>query len=245
MDHNLLDHHREHRPGRVDERIRCVLFDLDGTLIDTTELIYRSYQHAFRSVLATPMDREELYVGHGQPLAEAFAAILARRRVELPDAELSALIDRLIRTYREFNLANHDLLAREFPGVRQVLDELRRGGVALGLVTSKSRAIAQRGLDLIGIAEYFRTAVFMEDTTRHKPDPDPLWLALDRLGWRDHPRQALYVGDSTHDLRAGRAAGVQTAAALWGPFPRESLAALEPDYLLSSIVAVLELVRDA
>ena len=81
----------------------------------------------------------------------------------------------------------------------------------------------------------------MEDTERHKPHPDPLWVALDRLGSRDQPRAALYVGDSTHDLQAGRAAGVQTAGALWGPFPPESLAAQEPDYLLASPTVLLEL----
>lgn len=175
----------------------------------------------------------ELFLGYGQPLPEAFGSILAHRGVDLPPAEHAALIDRLIRSYREFNVANHDLLAREFPNIRPALGELEHRGYVLGLVTSKGREIATRGLRLLGLDDAFQTTVFMEDSQRHKPHPDPLWVALDRLGFRDRPRTALYVGDSTHDLQAGRAAGVQTAAALWGPFPPESLAAKEPDYLLA------------
>lgn len=229
---------QDHRPN---EQISCVLFDLDGTLIDTTDLISQSYQHALSSVMREPMTRDELFIGYGQPLPEAFASILAHRNVRLADREQSDLIDRLIASYREFNVAHHDALAREFPGVRSTLGELRRRGYPLGLVTSKARGIAERGLRLIGLADLFETAVFMEDSERHKPHPDPLLVALRRLGYHEQPSRALYVGDSTHDLRAGRAAGTRTAGALWGPFPPESLAAEEPDYLLESTTGLLEI----
>jgi pyrophosphatase PpaX len=218
-----------------------VLFDLDGTLVDSTELIFRSYQHTLASELGVTATREELYLGFGQPLPEAFSAILDYRQVHLPAPERAALVRRLVETYRAFNVANHDLLTRQFADVPSVLDELRRRGCPLGLVTSKGRAIAERGMRVADIADRFDVAIFQEDTERHKPYPDPLWLALERLGRRECPSEAVYVGDSTHDLVAGRAAGVRTAAALWGPFPRESLTALEPDYLLSSIRDVLGL----
>jgi pyrophosphatase PpaX len=235
---SILHHDRDRQ---ANGQIKCVLFDLDGTLIDTTHLIYQSYQHALTSVLGAPMKPDELYIGYGQPLPEAFASILAHRGIQHALTEQAALIDRLIATYREFNVAHHDTLAKEFPGVRSTLDELDRRGYILGLVTSKARGIAERGLKLIDLAGLFQTAVFMEDSERHKPHPDPLWVALDRLGYRDDPSTALYVGDSTHDLQAGRAAGVRTAGALWGPFPTESLAAQEPDYLLASASDLLEL----
>jgi pyrophosphatase PpaX len=231
-----------HEPSRrANGQISCILFDLDGTLIDTTDLIYRSYQHALTSVLGESMTRDELYIGYGQPLPEAFAAILAHRNVRLPDHERSDLIDRLIVTYRAFNVAHHDALTREFPGVRSTLAELQRRGFALGLVTSKARGIGERGLRLIGLDDRFDTTVFMEDSERHKPHPDPVWVALHRLGYREQPSRALFVGDSTHDVQAGRAAGTRTAGALWGPFPPEALAAEGPDYLLESVEDLLDL----
>jgi pyrophosphatase PpaX len=224
----------------VGEDLRAVLFDLDGTLIDTTDLIFRSYHHALGAVLGEPPTDEELFLGFGQPLPEAFAAILDHRRIDPPSLERLALIERLILTYRAFNLAHHDELAREVPGAKATLEALRERGYRVGLVTSKARAIAERGLRLVGLANAFEVAVCAEDSIRHKPHPDPLLVALDRLGLRATPRAALYVGDSTHDLVAGRAAGVRTAAALWGPFPEASLRALAPDLFLDRVEALLD-----
>jgi pyrophosphatase PpaX len=219
----------------------AVLFDLDGTLIDTTDLIFQSYQHALGEVLQREVATADLLLGYGQPLYAAFSVILDRVGVTVASDERRVLIDRLISTYRAFNVVRHDSLAREFSGVRSTLAELARRDYALGLVTSKSRSIGEKGLRLIGAVDAFRVAVYQDDTERHKPHPDPLWLALDRLGLRDRPDQVLYVGDSTHDVRAGHAAGVRTAAALWGPFPSDSLRALTPDYTLANIREVLDL----
>lgn len=219
--------------------VEAILFDLDGTLIDTTDLIFRSYQHAFRDVLGTDMTREELYLGFGQPLPEAFASILARRETGLSPADLAAVIDRLVAVYRAFNREHHDDLAREFIGAREVLAELSRRGYRLGLVTSKTRDISLHGLRLVGLEGRFETAVFMEDSLLHKPHPDPILVALGRLGLRDRPGSVIYVGDSTHDVIAGRAAGTRTGAALWGPFPPESLRALAPTYTLGNLTDLL------
>jgi pyrophosphatase PpaX len=219
----------------------AVLFDLDGTLLDTTDLIFQSYQHALAEVLDPPPTTAELLLGYGQPLYAAFSAILDARASAGLDDDRPALVERLIQLYRAFNVAQHDRLAREFPGVQATLAELGRRGYPLGLVTSKARSIGERGLRLGGLDRLFQTTVYMDDTARHKPEPDPLWLALDRLGLRDRADHVLYVGDSTHDLRAGRAAGVHTAAALWGPFPPDSLTELAPDHALASIEALLGL----
>jgi pyrophosphatase PpaX len=227
-------------PGAASTYV-AVLFDLDGTLLDTTDLIFQSYQHALADVLDPPATTAELLLGYGQPLYAAFGAILDGRGASKSAESRSALVEQLIQRYRAFNVAHHDRLAREFPGARDTLTELSRRGYPLGLVTSKARSIGERGLRLGGLDRLFQTAVYMDDTLRHKPNPDPLWLALDRLGLRERADQVLYVGDSTHDLQAGRAAGVRTAAAFWGPFPPGSLAALTPDHALASITVLLEL----
>jgi pyrophosphatase PpaX len=229
------------RADRSDAPYIAGLFDLDGTLIDTTELIFQSYQYAFAQILDLRVSTDELLLGYGQPLPEAFTAILrAVGQSQLIDARPET-IDLLIATYRAFNVRHHDALAREFPGVPETIAEIGRRGYALGVVTSKGREIARRGLRLIGLADRFSIAVFQEDTILHKPHPDPLWLALDRLGLRDRPDRVVYVGDSTHDLKAGRAAGVRTVAALWGPFPPASLFTLEPTYALATVAALLDL----
>ena len=219
--------------------LSTVLFDLDGTLIDTTDLIFQSYRHAYRQEFGDWLELEDLYLGYGRPLPDAFGAILENRGVRRNADAQTSLIERLIVLYREFNVARHDELAHEFPGVRDVVAELGGRGYRLGLVTSKSRSIAERGLRLIGLSDRFEVTVFMEDSLRHKPDPEPLRVALNRLGPSVEPAGALYVGDSTHDLIAGRAAGLRTGAALWGPFPPESLISLQPTYLLESATELL------
>ena len=224
-------------PGSID----CVLFDLDGTLIDTTDLIFRSYQHALRAILDRSATDEELYLGYGQPLTQAFGEILSHQGLAYSEPEYSDVVQRLITAYRAFNIEHHDALAREFPGVRLSVAELARRGYTLGLVTSKSRSIAKRGLALIGLVDTLHASIFMEDTARHKPHPDPVLAALNRLFLHDRRAQTLFVGDSTHDLIAGRAAGVRTGAAMWGPFPAASLLALQPDHAFTRIEDVLEL----
>jgi pyrophosphatase PpaX len=150
-----------------------------------------------------------------------------------------AMIDKLIAEYRCFNLANHDQLAKPFPNVRQVVETLKTRGYAVGVVTSKSTELGRRGLRLFDLDDLFDTRVFLEDTDRHKPDPEPVLAALEKL--RVEPRSAAYVGDSPFDLIAGRASGVRTVAAMWGPLPRASLLEQNPDSIAEKVTDLLGL----
>src|SRR5262249_43272555 len=123
----------------------AVLFDLDGTLIDTTDLIFQSYQHALAEILGREATVGDLLLGYGQPLYAAFSALLDRLALGGTPDEGRGPIDRLIAVSRAFNVARHDALAREFVGVRTTLFELGRRDYALGLVTSKSRNIGEQG----------------------------------------------------------------------------------------------------
>ncbi len=202
---------------------RPVLFDLDGTLIDSIQLILNSAQHAFRKLQRSCPSNEEWLGGVGIPLPTMFG------RYARDDDDLVALI----AAYREYQMAHHDALVRCYDGVCETLQLLRRRGHAIGVVTSKSDALAMRGMAVSGIARYMDTVVGCDSCVRHKPDPEPVLLAVERLGCR--PDAAVFIGDSIHDMAAGNAAGVTTIAALWGPFTRADLEPSRPSHYLESI----------
>lgn len=210
-------------------RLATFLFDLDGTLIDSIELIRLSFEHALREHGKPPMTRERWLCGLGTPLAAQFAAVAADARE----------VDAMIATYRAFNGVHHDRLVVPYPGVDDMLLALRARGAQLGIVTSKLHASARRGLARCGLASFFEVIVGLDDVAIHKPRPEPVLAALERLSCE--PSGAIFVGDSPHDLAAGRAAGVRTGAALWGPFERSALAVESPDHWLATPGEVLEL----
>ncbi|HMC54229.1 MAG TPA: HAD-IA family hydrolase [Gemmatimonadaceae bacterium] len=205
------------------ERPAAVLFDLDGTLIDSIELILKSANHAFQGRAGhVPSDAEWLQ-GIGIPLTTMF------RRYAHDDVDIAALIAK----YREYQLANHDRLVRCYDDVVDTLDELKRRGHPLAVVTSKTGWLAKRGLDHVGLGQHFEIIVGCDTCDRHKPDPGPVLYALDKLGYAPH--DAVFVGDSVYDMQAGNAAGVVTIAALWGPFSREDLVVSRPAVFLDRI----------
>jgi len=199
------------------------LFDLDGTLIDSIELILNSARHAFRKLDRPCPPDEEWLSGVGIPLATVFG------RYARDDADLRALT----AGYREYQLANHDRLVVCYDAVAETLRDLVARGHQIGVVTSKSDALAMRGLAHVRIAHLIDTIVGCDSSTRHKPDPEPVRLALHRLG--RGPQDAVFVGDSVHDMAAGNAAGVVTIGALWGPFTRDDLAPSSPTHCLERI----------
>ena len=149
------------------------------------------------------------------------------------------LIDQLLIAYRAFNTANHDKLARPFEGTGEVLQELRRRGYLIGIVTSKGRDLALRGIRLCSLEGLIDSAIFLEDTDVHKPSPEPILAALKNL--RRPCETAAYVGDSPHDIAAARAAGVLAVAALWGPASRIELERENPDLIAESIGDLLQI----
>lgn len=212
------------------EGLRAVLYDFDGTLADSTELIMRCFRHTMTTHLdACPPDEDWLR-GFGQTLESQI------RRFARTEAEAAAMLD----TYRVHQDGLHDGMLRPFPGAAETVSALAARGVRLAIVTSKRRRTALRGMALCGLVDHFPVIVTPEDVRNPKPDPEPVLHALERLGVA--PREALFVGDSPHDVAAGRAAGTRTAAALWGPFPRAALEAAGPDAWLHAHADVLSLV---
>jgi pyrophosphatase PpaX len=214
----------------MSRRPTAVLFDLDGTLIDSIDLIVNSALYAFEKCGHPAPAAEEWLADLGLPLQAMFSRFIT---------DESRMAD-LVAGYREYQLENHDRLVRPYDEVSATLEALHARGLALAVVTSKVERLARRGLAHVGLDGFFDVVVGLESCTRHKPDPEPVQVALDRLGVR--PEDAAFVGDSPHDMAAGRAAGVTTVAALWGPFSRAQLASSEPDYYIERMGELLPIV---
>lgn len=200
----------------------AVLFDLDGTLIDSIGLLLACVRHAFEGRERSPTD-EEWIATLGTPLRAQLSAYIDN------DEEIEAVTSR----YRTFQREQHDILTTDYPGVRETLAELQRRGHPMGVVTSKSNEMMDRGLEWLGALEMMGTRIGMNSCELHKPDPMPVRIALHELGYEPH--EALFVGDSPHDIKSGNAAGVISVAALWGPFTREQLEPHRPGEYLERI----------
>ena len=209
--------------------LAAALFDFDGTLVDTTEMIFQSMRHATSSVLGRDdFSREELLANVGQPLP---------RQMELFDAEKAEI---LLEAYRAHHEEHHDALIAEFPGVDEALSRLRAAGVRVVVVTSKRRRSVEMALEKFpGLDLVVDLFVTMEDTKEHKPHPEPLLRGLELAG--DVPReQAVYVGDSPFDVQAAKAAGLTSVAVSWGAFSEDTLREAEPDHLVPDIDATVD-----
>jgi pyrophosphatase PpaX len=209
-------------PAPVARTLPVVLFDLDGTLIDSLELLVASMRHAF-AAHPGPAPDDATWVSYiGRTLVWQFSQFAAEH-------EVPALVQR----YRAFQSEHHDRLTRPFAGIPELVARLHDAGHPLGVVTSKADHVAQRSIDHVGIAPYLTVIVGADSSTRHKPDPEPVRIALDRLGAA--PEEGVYVGDSPFDILAGNAAGVVTIGVTWGASARSPLLEATPTFVATSV----------
>jgi pyrophosphatase PpaX len=206
--------------------VDAVLFDLDGTLVDTIPLILTCYQHTLATHLpGYDPDRRVIIGNLGRSLDDILFDYAAAAGADDPAATSLAMLT----TYRAFQRENLNRLIRPYDGIREALEGLRARGLTLGVVTSKVEWAARECYEYYGLGEFVSIGVFHDDTERHKPDPQPLLHAAAK-GGLDVARTA-YVGDSIHDMAAGKAAGMRTIAALWGPSERAELVRAGADEL--------------
>lgn len=203
------------------------LFDLDGTVLDTYAPILESMRYATKTVFGEALPDSKLVSMVGQPLVTQMQAFAAEQGCG-PE-----VADELTRVYREYNERDLDEKSFPFPGIPEAIASLKNAGFTVGVVTSKRAVLATKSLKAHGLFDAFACVNGAEDSTAHKPDPDPLLTAAKKLGVS--PDRCVYVGDSPYDLQAARAASMPSVGVTWGKFfGRDILLEQMPSVLIAS-----------
>lgn len=201
--------------------INTVLFDLDGTLIDTNELIISSFMHTLNHYYPEQYKREDVLAFMGPPLYDTF--------VQMDKERVHEMID----TYRTHNLSHHDELVTEFASVFETVKWLHDQKYKLAIVTTKQINTVMLGLKLTKLDQFFDVIVAIDDVQHAKPHPEPVEKALVLLNAQ--PEEAVMVGDNHHDILSGKNAGTKTAGVAWSAKGREHIASYEPDVILEEM----------
>jgi len=212
-------------------RYDVVLYDFDGTLVDTVPVIVESFQRAFLEITGHTEDEAFILSTIGLPLEYAFSGY-------------DLFQDSLTEVYRRENAKLLADSVHVFDGVMEGLALLKSMGVRQGVVTSKKRETALFSINQFGMNPFFEVIITGEDTQVHKPNPAPLFYAMEKMGISDLSR-VLYVGDSVHDLSCAGSAGVDSAAVNWTYMPKNELAAEKPRYWLDRLTDLSCILTDA
>lgn len=207
--------------------IKAILFDLDGTLVDTNNLIIQSFKHTFKKELNLDVDEAEIVMYFGEPLKYTLAKYGEEN------------LDKLMNTYRSYNETMHDELACAVESADNALKALKASGIKVGVVTSKRRNMAERSLKLFNILDQMDIIVTPEDTEKHKPEGEPVLKACEILGIK--PSEAIMVGDSYFDILCGKNAGAKTCLVKYTALPMEELLKYEPDYIIDDLNDLIKL----
>ncbi len=214
-------------------KIDTVLFDFDGTVMDTNNVILMSWQHTFRTLRGREEDQEVIVKTFGEPLELTMKKFFP----EVPTEEA-------LEVYRSFHRDNFGELINLFPGMRELLAEVKRRGCKTGLVTSRLYNTTMQGLEKYKIKDLFDAVLTADDTDRHKPDPAPINITLEKLS--SSPETSIMLGDTLFDLLCAKNAGVQSALVSWSlalrGMTKEDLGEAAPDYIIHDPKDFLEII---
>ena len=214
-------------------KIKAVLFDFDGTIMDTNTIILKSWQHTFNTVLGRDPVHEEIVATFGEPLDVTMAKLF-------PDRDTHEMVE----TYRNYQRHIYRDAITMFPGTKEVILELKNRGYLVGIVTSRLWSSTTQGLYKFDIADMFDAVVSAEDTTIHKPDPTPCLLCLEKLGVK--PEEAIMVGDSKFDILCARNAGVKSVLVAWTiSVNEEQRKTMAPEDYIDDAMQLLDIVENA
>lgn len=214
------------------KKINTVLFDFDGTIMDTNDVIMQSWQHTFRTVEGKERPEEGIIETFGEPLFITMEKLLPQIPVEEG-----------VSIYREYHYSNFTDLIDVFPGIIDLLKELKSRGYKVGLVTSRLRQTTDIGLQKYEMEQYFDAIVTCDDTDKHKPDPEPIYIALDRLDSK--AEESIMIGDSMFDILCAKNAGVKAGLVSWAlAFSEEDKIGVNaPDYIIEKAEDLLNILE--
>ncbi|WP_372998217.1 pyrophosphatase PpaX [Lutispora sp.] len=210
-------------------RYKYILFDLDGTLLNTNKLIIKSFKYTLKKHLDINIDDADILKYFGEPLMVTLERFSKEKAKEMFD------------TYIEYNERIHDEMVEVFGNVDNLLDEITRIGCKTAIVTSKRKALAKRGLTLFNLLDYFDDVIALEDTEKHKPNPEPILEALSRLNASKN--EALMVGDSEFDIKCAHNAGVDSVFVSWSQAGDYQDKSIKPDYIIKDISEIIYILR--
>ncbi|HLU23019.1 MAG TPA: pyrophosphatase PpaX [Bacillaceae bacterium] len=211
------------------KKITTLLFDLDGTLIDTNELIVSSYLHTLEQYYPGQYTRNDVLPFMGPTLHDVFMGINPEKAEEM------------ISVYRKYNLEKHDLLVKEFNGVFETIRTLHENGYKLAIVSTKVGSTVMKGLKLTNLDQFFDVVISLDEVENPKPHPEPLIKALSQL--ESEPGEAIMIGDNHHDIDGGKNAGTYTCGVAWSLKGREYLEQFDPDYIIENMSELLDIVE--
>ncbi|MCX7951116.1 MAG: pyrophosphatase PpaX [Clostridiales bacterium] len=208
--------------------IKAVLFDLDGTILDTNQLIITSYKYTIKKHLDRDLEDAEIVKYFGEPL---------RLTLERYDKEK---VEEMYQTYVKYNEENHDSMIKAMDYAKETLEEIKRRGLKIGTVTSKRKHMAERGLKYFDLYDMMDVIIAMEDTTIHKPNAEPILEACRRIDVS--PNEVLFVGDSHYDIQCGKNAGSKTCLVKYTLLDFNEIIKYEPDYIIDSLKDLVEII---
>lgn len=202
-------------------KINTILFDFDGTLMNTNELILGSWQHTFKTITGKEGEPEAIHRTFGETLAKSMGEFF-------PDFPLEEGIE----IYRGYQVGRFADCISPFPGMVELVQELKKRGYKTAVVTSRLRPTTMEGLEKFQLDRIFDAIVTMEDCTKHKPDPEPALIALEKLGVK--PEEAMMIGDSKFDIGCANNAGVASVLVNWAVaiYDKEKEGIFKPDYVI-------------
>lgn len=212
--------------------IDTVLFDFDGTVMDTNNVILNSWQHTFRTLAGREEKQEVLVKTFGEPLEDTMKKFF-------PDVP----IEKSLYTYRSYHRDNFCELIRMCPGMKELLAQVKAAGYKTGLVTSRLKLTTDQGLEKYGITDLFDTIITADDTSAHKPDPEPINIALRRLGSK--AENAVMVGDTMYDILCAKNAGVKSVFVSWSIALEgdEDFGGNYPDYTIDKAEELMGIIK--
>lgn len=210
--------------------IKAVLFDFDGTLIDTNKLILETFKYTLKKHLNICPDDSELVQYFGEPLATTL------KRYDEKNYEA------LLETYHGYNKLMHDKLVEKIDGAEETLRALKDMGMRVGVVTSKRKVVLELGMKLVGLNNIMDVIITPEDTKKHKPDGEPIEKACEKLGISTS--EVIYVGDSHYDIQCGKNAGSSTCLVKYTALPLEKLYTYNPEYAVDNLIELLDIVKE-